>query len=216
MAQAANKLARVDPNVSRLKYERELTRLREQQSVLHARGIFIIGTPAFPLIELAVVPHHSLQVAIPAPQVGQIILPQGTIMAAKISSLSARAFKARFDLSDYDLRAPSLEFRDLWSDALLPYATMFRGLEFEQERRAHMVLLDGHPTTGRPFLCLRGIREYHEHPQHSGDEWLLYRTEMSLFSIVMSMWRTCVDLVHPILSQQPGSVQLQWNAEEKL
>lgn len=209
-------MARVDLNVSRLKYERELTRLREQQSVLHARGIFIFGTPTFPVIELAVVPHHSLQVAVAAPQAGHIILPQGTIMAAKIFSLSARAFKAHFDLSDYDLRAPSLEFRDLWSDAPLAYATMFRALEFEQQRRAHVVLLDGHPTTGKPFLCLRGIREYHEHPQHSGDEWLLYRTEISLFSIVMSMWRTCVDLIHPVLAQQPGGLQLQWNAEEKL
>lgn len=209
-------MARVDVNVSRLKYERELTRLREQQAVLHARGIFIFGTPTFPIIEFAVVPHHSLQVAVPAPKAGPIILPQGTIMAAKIFSLSARAFKAHFDLSDYDLRAPSLEFRDLWTDTPLPYATMFRALEFEQQRRAHVVLLDGHPNTGRPFLCLRGIREYHEHPQHSGDEWLLYRTEMSLFSIVMSMWRTCVDLVHPVLTQQPGQLQLQWNAEEKL
>lgn len=209
-------MSRVDLNVSRLKYERELTRLREQQSILHARGIFIVGSPTFPVIDLAVVPHHSLQVAVPAPQAGAIILPQGTIMAAKVFSLSARAFKARFDLSDYDLRAPSLEFRDLWTDALLPYASMFRALEFEQQRRAHVVLLDGHPNTGRPFLCLRGIREYHEHPQHSGDEWLLYRTEMSLFTIVMSMWRACVDLVHPVLAPQPGGLQLQWNAEEKL
>lgn len=28
-----------------------------------------------------------------------------------------------------------------------------------------------------PFLCLAGVREYHEHPAHSGDVWELHRTE---------------------------------------
>ena len=27
----------------------------------------------------------------------------------------------------------------------------------------------------RPFICLQGIREYHESPAHSGDSWLLHR-----------------------------------------
>jgi hypothetical protein len=26
-----------------------------------------------------------------------------------------------------------------------------------------------------PFLCLAGVREYHEHPAHSGDSWELHR-----------------------------------------
>lgn len=26
-----------------------------------------------------------------------------------------------------------------------------------------------------PFLCMRGVREYHRHPGHTGDAWLLYR-----------------------------------------
>jgi hypothetical protein len=132
-------------------------------------------------------------------------------------SLSARAFKARFDLIDYDLRAPSLEFHDPWTDEPLSYSTMFRALEYEEKRRAHHVLLDHHPNTHKPFLCLRGVREYHEHPQHSGDEWLLYRTQMSLFSIIMSLWRVSVDLVHPMLViPQTGAPQVQWNAEEKV
>ena len=27
-----------------------------------------------------------------------------------------------------------------------------------------------------PFLCVAGVREYHEHPAHSGDHWLSHRT----------------------------------------
>ena len=209
-------MTRVDPEVSRLKFEREINRLAEQRSALQSRGIFVIGSSTYPIVELLFVPRHPLQVAVAAPQSGGIILPQGAMAVVELPSLSARAFKARFDLTDYDLRAPSLEFRDYWTDNLLPYDTMFRALEYEKERKAHAVLLNDHPITHKPFLCLRGIREYHEHPQHSGDDWLLYRNQMSLFSISMSLWRTSVDLVHPMLIPQPSGLQVQWNAEEKL
>jgi hypothetical protein len=76
--------------------------------------------------------------------------------------------------------------------------------------------LDDHPFTHKPFLCLRGIREYHEHPQHSGDEWLLYRESMNMFSIVMSLWRVAVDLPRPMLLVQENGWQVQWMAQEKL
>jgi hypothetical protein len=138
------------------------------------------------------------------------------MQVAEIPSLAARAFKARFDLTDYDLRAPSLEFRDPWTDAPLVYGTMFRALEYERERQAHLVLLDDHPVTHKPFLCLRGVREYHEHPQHSGDSWLLYRSEMSLFSIIMALWRVSIDLTRPMLVPQPAGLSVQWDAEAKL
>jgi hypothetical protein len=162
------------------------------------------------------VPKHSLRLVIPAVQSGAIFLPSGAMALVQIPNLSARAFKARFDLTDFNLRAPSLEFRDAWTNSFLDFATMFRALEYEKDRKAHVVLLDDHPTTHKPFLCLRGIREYHEHPQHSGDDWLLYRNSMSLFSIVMSVWRVTVDLIHPQLAIQPNGVQTAWIAEEKL
>jgi len=138
-------------------------------------------------------------------------------MLIDVPSLAERAFKAHFDLTDYDLAAPSLEFRDPWNDSLLPYATMFRALEFEEHRKTHLVLLDDHPTTHKPFLCLRGIREYHEHPQHSGDDWMLYRERMSLFSIVMSLWRVSIDLIHAqvVVQTNPRQLQVQFVAEEK-
>lgn len=210
-------LARVDPSVSRAKFDRELGRLKEQASTLQARGVFLLGTPTFPFIELAYVPRRALQVGVPAAQPGAIVLPAGAIqiMVAAVPALAARAFKARFDLTDYDLRAPSLEFRDLWTDEFLAFNTMFRALEFQRERQAHVVLLDNHPVTHKPFLCLRGFREYHEHPQHSGDEWLLYRNDLSLFTAVMSLWRVSIDLVQPMLMPHPGGLQVNWNAEAK-
>ena len=205
----------VAPEVNREKFDREVERLGEQRSILESRGVFVLASPTYPIVELLLVPRHPLQTAFAVSQAGSIVLPQAAVMRLEVPSLAARAFKAHFDLTDYDLRAPSLELRDFWTDAVLTYATMFRALEFEQQRKVHAVLLDDHPTTHKPFICLRGIREYHEHPQHSGDSWLLYRTKMSLFSIIMSVWRVCVDLIHAQITFQPNSVNVNWLADEK-
>jgi len=35
--------------------------------------------------------------------------------------------------------------------------------------------MQSHDPDEIPFLCLAGVREYHEHPAHSGDVWELYR-----------------------------------------
>lgn len=43
-------------------------------------------------------------------------------------------------------------------------------------------LLADHPLTRRPFFCVQGFWEYHEHPQHYNDPWLPYRKKYSLFS----------------------------------
>jgi hypothetical protein len=208
----------VDPAVCRIKYERELKRLCEQRAALETRGIFVVGPSEYPIVECIVVPRYPVRVGIPAPVPSTIILPLGTTayQAVEVPSIAARAFKARFDLTDYDLRAPSLEFRDPWTNEPLVYATMLRAIEYERDRQAHLVLLDDHPVTHKPFLCLRGVREYHEHPQHSGDSWLLYRTEMSLFSVIMALWRVTVDLTRPsVVFQQPNGLTVQWDAEAK-
>lgn len=78
----------------------------------------------------------------------------------------------RLDYTNYDLWPPSLTFidprtREPASPAVRAPATTPVGVRD--------ALIDGHPDTGRPFLCLPGIREYHNHPQHTGDDWLLHR-----------------------------------------
>ena len=207
---------RVDPIVTRMKFEKELALLREKRDLLESRGIFLLGSSAQPKLELVFVPRHALKAIVPVTQQGGLFLPPGARVALDIPSLSAIAFKASFDLSDYDLEPPSLEFLDPWTNSILPYHTMFRALQFDPIRKAHIVLLDDHPITHKPFLCVRGIREYHNHPQHSGDQWLLYRESMNMFSIVMSLWRVGIDLVHPQILLQENGVQIQWNTEEKL
>lgn len=48
-----------------------------------------------------------------------------------------------------------------------------------------------HPSTGRPFVCMAGVREYHTHPNHLGDLWENYkeRPGYDLGGIVTQVWR---------------------------
>jgi len=210
---------RLNAEVNRLKYEREIGRLAEQRVTLEELGIFALNS-VFPHVELFYAPRHPLRLLLPATSTGSVPLPPNSMVALDVPSLAGRGFKARFDLSDYDMIAPSLEFLDPWTNVPLAYETMFRALEFEKQRGAHVVLLPDHPITHKPFLCLRGIREYHEHPQHSGDDWFLYRDTISLFSMVMSLWRVTLDIVRPqIILQLNGGqpqIQIQWAAEGKV
>jgi hypothetical protein len=209
---------RLDSRVNRRKYDRELDRLVAQRALLEHRGIFLLSKCEFPRVHVLYTSRHAVQIAVARPPASGLVLPQGSVAMAvvEIPALTGAPFLAEFDLTDYDLRAPSVEFRHPATGELLKYATMFRAVEFERDRKEHLVLLDDHPTTHKPFLCLRGIREYHEHPQHSGDEWLAYRRDMSLFSAVMALWRVAVDLVHPVVVPAPGSLQVMWKAEERL
>ena len=206
---------RVDPAVVHQKYDREIARLQDQRDSLEQRGVFLLNSSSFPFIELLYVPRQRLGMVVPIIQQG-FFLPRATAKTFEIPSLSARAVKAHFDLSNYDLDPPGLQFRDPWTDEVLSYNDSFRALQFDPHRKGHHVLLDDHPDTHKPFLCLRGIREYHQHPQHSGDEWLLYRESMNIFSIVMSLWRVSIDLPRPVLVIQGNAYQVQWLVEEKL
>jgi len=78
----------------------------------------------------------------------------------------------------------------------------------------------GHPKTGRPFLCVRGTRQYHTHPQHSGDSWLLSRAQQagSLFTlcdrVFTTMVRNIIGLQAAIQTLPPGlSQQAEMNLQ---
>ncbi len=47
-----------------------------------------------------------------------------------------------------------------------------------------------HPIAGRPFICMRGSREYHTHTSHVSDPWdnLRGTTNYSLGNILSQIW----------------------------
>lgn len=90
---------------------------------------------------------------------------------ARAVPVMTACIRLRYD--NYDLWPPSLTFLDPLTRT--PTVPLVRAPD-RVGTEVRDALIDGHPLTGRPFLCLPGIREYHEHPQHSGDDWLLHRT----------------------------------------
>lgn len=48
-----------------------------------------------------------------------------------------------------------------------------------------------HPSTGLPFVCMIGTREYHTHPSHLGDAWENYRNASGydVGGILTRVWR---------------------------
>jgi hypothetical protein len=49
-----------------------------------------------------------------------------------------------------------------------------------------------HPQTKRPFVCMAGVREYHNHPSHVGDSWDNYKSRpgYDLGGVLTRVWRS--------------------------
>lgn len=67
---------------------------------------------------------------------------------------------------------------DQWNE-LPPSAQLLRqdGNSWTVGLRGPTFHQDGHPTTGRPFICMVGSREYHTHSSHLGDHWSNYKDQ---------------------------------------
>lgn len=113
-----------------------------------------------------------------------LLSPAGTpvVVAQRIPILGrarTRPLILRLGLDDYDFLAPTAELLDGGGDPL-PFAqwpTSIRGGG----------IVDNHPKYKRPFFCRRGLREFHEHPQHEDDPWAAWRDGLPLHAIVVEL-----------------------------
>lgn len=211
----------LDPNIEHRKFEREVALLQRNAARLAALGVWILRTKA-PNIDAVFVPHLPVRVGLPstASPSGILVVPSQKLQfkLVDIPSVSGRAFGVRVDLHGYDQRAPSITFHDPWSWEPAPYAALPVGQLVEDPKKPLIVLLDGHPTLGkRPFLCLRGVREYHDHPQHDGDDWAMYRAATNVYVLLERIARITLASVRPqmlVMLQTAGAqVQMQLSVQ---
>ena len=154
----------VDPSVSRTKFEREIDDYRALESDYRARGWFLVKAE-WPVV---VVVLASNQTKPPA------------IVAA-----------VQFDYSNYDAEPPSVRFIDPFSGRLLPFnelpTRLPRGVPGQEmpmpvlggpkvQVMMAQDLVQANSLEGIPFLCVPGVKEYHDHPGHSGDPWEVHRS----------------------------------------
>lgn len=205
---------RVDPAVNKAKVATELARLDQQRAVLRQWGCYVVATEATH-VDCMFVPRASMRLTFPIQQQTLIVPGALALATAEIPALSARAFGVRIELDDFDLVPPSVTFCDPWSWRPLTAEATVRGNHLEPNGKAWNVILDAHPITNRTFLCVRGTREYHSHPQHSGDDWMQYRGSIGVFYLLSVIWQACIANSRPNLILGGPQIQIRWEYEPK-
>jgi len=161
----------VDPAVSAAKLARELEQWEANSDVYRERGCILLGRG-----ELYVDIAFSCR------------LPVGPAQDLTVIPLAVR-----FDFQNYDAWPPSVRLIDPVTRRWLG-APRIQAVDFAHRDQAGNPLeafVSVHPETEKVFLCKRGVREYHSHFEHSGDDWLLYRGQGigSLGQLCEVLWR---------------------------
>lgn len=177
--------ALVDPAVSETKFNRELENFRKLEDIYRQKGWWMLR---------AQFPEISVVFASPK------LKPPSVL------------FGVELNFENYDLWPPSVRLVDPFTR--IPY--LFDQLAFKLPRLVPAQVPPGQPTPllqqdlmvahrgdQIPFLCLPGVREYHDHPGHTGDSWLLHRGrgEGTLNFILTQIYKYGVE---PIRSMQFG------------
>ena len=173
----------VDPAVSRQKFDRELADYRKLEDDYIRRGWFLLKAE-FPKVFVVFV-------------------------AARLNP-ACLVLGALLDFTDYDYQPPSVvivhpitrvpyKFKELPSKMPrmilppTPPAEAAQGLVVV----APQPLMVAHSPDDVPFLCLPGVREYHNHPAHTGDLWPLHRKsgEGTLHFILSQIYKYGVEAI---------------------
>lgn len=136
----------VDPVVSRTKFEREVGLVRAREAEYRRRGCIILDA-TFPSVEL--------------------------IFGLSKLRPSMLVFGARLDFRNYDAEPPSVQIVDPWAGRILRASELLTDLPLSTDPGRR--LLQAWTPNDIPFLCMRGVREYHRNPGHTGDSWWLHR-----------------------------------------
>lgn len=110
-----------------------------------------------------------------------IVTAEYPILDVIFNHATAMPLRLRLTCVDWDELPPSIELLDAAGqhlDKAPPHAgNVFHG--------------GPHPSTGKPFVCMRGSREYHTHPNHLTDYWANYRGKsgIDLLGILSQLWR---------------------------
>lgn len=170
----------VDPAVSREKLDRELNQYQRIAADQRAKGCFVLEA-GYPEVLVAFAAAHLRPAAL--------------------------VFGALLDFTNYDLWPPSVTLVN--SFTRVPYLTRDLPPALTMTRRVKMVmpvmipglgqmagvtdqpLMQSYGPDDMPFFCIPGVREYHDHPAHSGDSWLAHRAkgEGTLFFIIDQLHR---------------------------
>lgn len=162
----------VDPAITRAKFDREIEALLQRRAEEQRRGWFIMDT-TFPKVFV--------------------------VFASPILRPTPLLFGVDLDFTDYDLMPPSVRLvnpftREPHTNQTWPREVGFWRFDSATQQLAPNLLQFPGGPEDTPFLCFPGVREYHDHPAHSGDKWLLHRSnkEGTLYVLLQKIYEAAV------------------------
>lgn len=177
-----------DPAVSRRKFEREVANWRGLEPCYRERGIWLLEAE-FPKILAA------------------LVTPNARPMFVRCG--------VEIDFTDYDAKPPSvilvnpLTKKRMSRQELLGAFPLF-SVKTDEEGGERLVAQDIVQAFDEksPFICLPGVREYHENPAHNSDLWLYHRNkgEGTLVFLLETLWKTGAQPISQINMQVAGFI----------
>ncbi len=169
----------VDPEITRIKFEQEYSEFQKLQEDYRKRGVLCLGKSPHS-VDFMFIAHH--------------LRPQAILLAVNI------------DFTNWDVEPPSVTFIDPFTKNFLKGEEISAQLIQVLPNGVNLNLIQGKGDI-KPFLCIPGIKEYHSHPAHSGDRWMLYRDqgEGKLCTILEQIYKHSI----AIIKNYNFSIQLQ-------
>jgi hypothetical protein len=138
----------VDPAISRAKVDRELTEYLALSDQFRRRGVCLLEYQ-FPEVLFAMVAANAKPT---------LLVPFGVL----------------FDFTNYDMAPASIRLVHPLTKAPMKKSELPYEFPRLLPNGTTQELLMAHDDA-RPFICLQGVREYHDNPAHTGDSWFLHR-----------------------------------------
>ena len=154
----------VDPSVSGAKFDREIADYVAFEADYRTRGWFLVKA-AWPVVVVVMASDKTIPPAIVA--------------------------AVQFDYTNYDAEPPSVRFINPFSGRFLAFkelpTRLPRGIPGQEmpmpipggpkiQVMMAQELMQAHSEEDLPFLCIPGVKEYHDHLGHSGDPWEIHRS----------------------------------------
>ena len=184
----------VDPSVSRAKFDRELAEYRRLEREYVKRGWLLVRAEYPEVIVLLAAPH---------------LTPRAVLLGAVLDFTNYDLWPPSVKFVDpftlEPLRGDQLPFRMLKQQAGPPAAAGKLRLQLPAGPAGQVQMIEV-PVQGMmrppqplimwhddqlPFLCVAGVREYHNHAFHSNNPWLAHRgtTVGRLYHLLDVIWR---------------------------
>jgi hypothetical protein len=212
----------VDPSVSLPKFEREIKSYRSREDEYRKRGWFLVRAEYPEVFVLMVAPQlrpPSIQYAVKlnftdydlVPPSLQFVNPfTGEALRANQVTVIGQKRQAALAKGGMDGATPGTPVA---GNGGKPVVTPGPGVVAAPFQIGNLVQgHEGHPA----FLCLRGTREYHDHPYHSNDPWLAHRgtgvgTLHYLLNVIWQNGIVPMTAYSVQLNVQIGPPQVDWN-----